>query len=312
MKTFLRALATPSLASILQTIVGTMSVSFALQATALASPHAPTSFNAHPNLAQRAATEAFAWIARHNMTSSEYQATFNDLVGVQGYNLMQVSAYAVGNQARFAAIWNNAPSDYWQARHDQTSQGYQANFNTLVAQGYRLSDVCGYTSGGQERYAAIWRQSAGPAWQARHGQTSGQYQATFDDLVAQGYRPMVVSGYEVGGTTKYASLFEQRANSPAWVARHGLTSAAYQAAFDTYTQQGYKPIHVNGYTVGGQARYAAIWEKSPSAGWVARHGMTSADYQRAFNEYTAQGYALKKVSGYGVGGTAYFAAIWEK
>ena len=73
-----------------------------------------------PNIALQAAREAFTWIARHNMTSSEYQATFNDLVGVQGYNLIQVSGYAVGSQAQFAAIWNSAPTGYWQARQAQT------------------------------------------------------------------------------------------------------------------------------------------------------------------------------------------------
>ncbi|MEH2020860.1 MAG: hypothetical protein V7K74_25635, partial [Nostoc sp.] len=36
---------------------------------------------------------------------------------------------------------------------------------------------------GQNRYAAIWVKSGGPAWQARHGLTSAQYQATFDKLV---------------------------------------------------------------------------------------------------------------------------------
>jgi hypothetical protein len=31
-------------------------------------------------------------------------------------------------------------------------------------------------------------------WQARHGLTSEQYQATFDDLANQGYRLVQVSG----------------------------------------------------------------------------------------------------------------------
>ena len=73
----------------------------------------------------------------------------------------------------------------WEARHGSTSAQYQATFDKLVGQGYRLVDVSGYSVNGQDRYAAIWVKSGGPAWQARHGLTSAQYQATFDKLVGQ-------------------------------------------------------------------------------------------------------------------------------
>jgi len=46
-------------------------------------------------------------------------------------------------------------------------------------------------------YAAIFEQRGGPAWEARHGLTSDQYQQTFNQLVGQGYRLVDVSGYEV-------------------------------------------------------------------------------------------------------------------
>jgi hypothetical protein len=35
----------------------------------------------------------------------------------------------------------------------------------------------------------------GPAWVARHGLTSEQYQQAFDQLTSQGYRLDLVSGY---------------------------------------------------------------------------------------------------------------------
>jgi hypothetical protein len=67
----------------------------------------------------------------------------------------------------------------WQARHGLTSAQYQNVFNELTGQGYRLIDVSGYSVGGQDRYAAIWEKREGPAWQARHGLTSAQYQNVF-------------------------------------------------------------------------------------------------------------------------------------
>ncbi len=62
----------------------------------------------------------------------------------------------------------------------------------------------------------------------------------------------------------------------------------------------------------GDARYAAIWEKKSGPAWVARHRMTFAKFQEKFNELGEKGYRLVHVSGYGVGSTDYYAAIWEK
>jgi CubicO group peptidase (beta-lactamase class C family) len=97
----------------------------------------------------------------------------------------------------------------WQARHGLTSEQYQATFDDLANQGYRLVQISGYSVNNEARYAAIWELSTGPAWQARHGLTSEQYQATFDDLANQGYRLVQVSGYSVDNEARYAAIWEQ-------------------------------------------------------------------------------------------------------
>lgn len=60
---------------------------------------------------------------------------------------------------------------------------------------------------------------------------------------------------------RYAEIFRLVSGAPAWQARHGLTSAQYQAAFDQFVAQGYRLELVNGYSVAGQDRFAAIWTK---------------------------------------------------
>jgi hypothetical protein len=65
----------------------------------------------------------------------------------------------------------------------------------------------GYSDGARDRYAAIFRKIAdAPAWQARHGLTSPQYQAAFDELVGQGFRLDLVSGYSAGGQDRFAAI----------------------------------------------------------------------------------------------------------
>jgi hypothetical protein len=158
--------------------------------------------------------------------------------------------------------------------------------------------VDGYNVSGQDRYAAIWEKTSGPAFMARHGLTSQQYQQEFDKLTGQGFCLSVVSGYAVGGQAHYAAIWEQKP-CPNFVARHGLTSQQYQQEFDNLVgQQGYRLKLVNGYKIGGQAHYAAIWEKTPGPEFVARHGMSSDDYQQQFDTLINQGYRLKLVIGY--------------
>ncbi len=97
-----------------------------------------------------------------------------------------------------------------------------------------------------------------------------------------------------------------------WAARHGLTGAQYQQAFQSYSGKGYRLVSVAGYEQGGSARYAGLWKKQSGPAWAARHGLDPQQYQAAFNDYGAKGYRLTYVNGYAVGGKPYYAAIWEK
>lgn len=59
-------------------------------------------------------------------------------------------------------------------------------------------------------------------------------------------------------------------------------------------------------------RYAAIWEKVAGPAQTTRHGMSHAQFQQVFNELGQQGYRLRRISGYEVGGHDMYAAVWEK
>src|SRR5262249_19986168 len=215
----------------------------------------------------------------------------------QGYRLVEVSGYSVDGKDTYAAIWEKRQGPAWVARHGLTATQYQQEFNKLTGQGYRLIDISGYTVGGQDHYAAIWEKRQGPAWVARHGMTSAQYQQEFNTLTKQGYRLADISGYNFGGKAHYAAIWEKR-QGPPWVARHGMTSAQYQQEFNTLTQQGYRLVSVRGWRAGDTAHYAAIWEKTQGPSWVTRHGMLSDTYQEEFDALLKEGYRLKHVSGY--------------
>lgn len=210
--------------------------------------------------------------------------------------------------ASAAAVPASAP---WVARHGLNSGQYQAEFTRLATEGFRLLSVSGYQQNGKARYAAVWRKAGGAPQLARHGLSAAAYQQAFDANAKAGFRLVYVTGYEVAGQDRYAAIWEKR-GGPALVARHRLTSQQYQAAFDALTKQGYRLLHVSGYTRAGAPRFAAIFEKSGGPEWVSFHRMTPAQYQAAYTKYAKAGFRLRTVSGYSVAGSDRYAALWEK
>lgn len=239
------------------------------------------------------------WQARHGIDAATYQATFDSLVG-QGFRLTNVCGYSEGRDARFNAVWQLRGGGAWQARHNLTSSDYQATFDSLVQQGFRLTNVSGYAINGEARYAAIWEQTGGPDWQARHGMSRVQYQQAFDELAAQGFFPVQVCGYRVNVDVLFAAIWHRHDGVPA-VARHGLTSSAYQNTFNEQASAGMKLTCVSGYSDTGIARYAALWRQDQSGPWMAVHGLDAVGYQQAFDNLAAQGFRPTQVSGYGDG-----------
>jgi CubicO group peptidase (beta-lactamase class C family) len=145
-----------------------------------------------------------------------------------------------------------------------------------------------------------------------HGMSSVTYQTKFDDYSDKGYRLIHVDGYNVNGTTRFAAMWEKKSGG-AWVSFHNMSSSTYRNKFDYYVKtKGYRLIHVDGYTVGNKARFAAIWEKASGPAWRAKHNLTRSKLNSVAQEYGAQGYRLYRLSGYVSGGITKYAAIWHK
>ena len=253
------------------------------------------------------------WIARHGLSAAHYQAAFNDYAGNHGMQLAVVSGYG-GASARYAGLWiKSQQAPVWEARHGLTAAQYQSTFSQLVQQGFQavLVNGCGTPAGA--RLACIFQKGVAGAFEARHGLTAAQYQATFDQLAGQGFVLDWVSGYDDAGTVRFAAIWRKHPGAPAWQARHGLTAAQYQAFFDQMVAQGFKPAVVSGYPEGGQDHYACIFRKlaNPPA-WQARHGLTAAQYQSTFDMLAGQGFRLELVNVLTVGGQDKFAALWTK
>ncbi len=198
----------------------------------------------------------------------------------------------------------------WSSNHDMDGDQYQAEYDSMSTQGWRLRRVSGYSIDGVDYYASIWELSSGPSWFGRHRITGDEYQATFEEYQDQGYRPIDISGYEKNGTDYYAAIFEQSDNGP-WEVHHRIDGDFYQSLVDGIGQNGYRPLHVSGYNVGGVDLYATIWEQSPGPAWASLHRLDRAGYQEQFEILRDQGYRPVDVCGYVMNGGEAYAGIFE-
>lgn len=123
--------------------------------------------------------------------------------------------------------------------------------------------MSGYTVRDEVRYAAIWEKTNdSTAWTARIHLSSAEFLEEFNLRIRQGYRLTDISGYAVGDEDNYAAIWEQK-GGPAWTARYDMTLEVFQSEFDKALAQRYVLKVLNGYTVAGSDRYAAIWEHVP-------------------------------------------------
>jgi hypothetical protein len=174
--------------------------------------------------------------------------------------------------------------------------------------------VDGFSVSGSPRINVIYHNEANPPqWVARHGQTSAQYQNHFDNVVAIGYDLDIVSSYELDGVLRLANLFSRYTNNNAWAARHGLTSAQYQDAFDDLVGKGYSLEYVSVGTIqGGAPRFAARFVKANGQpAFVAFHDVSNV--QAVFDEWIPKGYIPKVIDAYkNVSGNVRWALLFTK
>ncbi|ERF72728.1 hypothetical protein EPUS_04781 [Endocarpon pusillum Z07020] len=200
----------------------------------------------------------------------------------------------------------------WYTYHGLTSQEYQSKHDELVAQSFRPTYISGYTVRNKELYTCVFEKIEGPRWISSHNITGPEYDSEFDKKVNQGYRLVFVNGYAGrDGLDKYSWVWEMR-SSPSWVSYAGIGRTRYEAEYSKRLADGYRLTHLSGFEdyPGGEARFAAIWEKSPGPKSVSKVDMTTTTFERENERLSTSGYSLDVISAYEIKGALQYAAIW--
>jgi CubicO group peptidase (beta-lactamase class C family) len=252
--------------------------------------------------------------AYHNANAAQHQAWVNTLAP-EGYNPISLSVYGDPSNALYAAVWVQGPSPAWLALHNVDGAGYQNWINTQVEpQGYRVAIVSVTGSGNNLVFAALAIKD-GAGWVARHGMTDGDgsdpnsFVSWQNTALGNGMILTSVAIYGSPAARTYAATWETNAGTVQWSWIQNVDQASYQNYFNGFTMIPTRPAYT---AVSSDARYVGLFRNDSIGPWISRHGLSSSQYQAAFDQYVAEGYYPICVQGGGTTANPVFAAIFAQ
>lgn len=258
--------------------------------------------------------------AYHGVTAAQHQTNFNKF-SAQGYRMVSLSVYGDPSDARYAAVWVQRSGPAWVAAHGIDAAGYQAFFNNWTSKGFVpvLISVTGEFN--NAIFAAVLEQGVTGPWLARHGMLSGPAASagTFENLTqTAAHQRLMIRSVAIYGTAtdrRYAAIWHANPIYVKWHVHSADPAVNYQTTFNAETQlpgyalHGYRPAYV---TLSSDQTYCSVFKDDVVGEWVARHGMTSAEYQGEFDKQSKAGFYPICVHGGGSGSGTRYAAIFAK
>lgn len=249
-------------------------------------------------------------LAKHGIPEGKYQQYVSELAE-HGSMPDWINFYSVGDEVFVNVIFRPAKTG-WLARHGLTGAAYQDLYDEHVKKGsYKLKQVDSYVKSGQIRYAVILVKGDGANMPAYHGITVAEHQEKFDALTAQGFVPVNLSVTSIDGQRRYAGFYEKKTVGELTV-KSFLTGEQYQTFVDEQVEAKREVAYLKSYSHNGDIHYSAIFYGNIDRPQVLRHEMSSPGYQREFDKWIDQGYALRMVTAAVRDRNQVFAAVWQK
>ncbi len=192
------------------------------------------------------------WKAHWDLTGDEYHALWETYSG-QNLRPLDVEAYYVDGQQRFAGIWiENREGIGWFSYRNFTPEEYAEHFEEYRDLGYWPVDIEVYDTSAGQRISTVWYDNVdGVGWKQLRNMTREEYQAETDALGAEGYFAI---DYEEYGD-RIAAIWQKPAHTPAVVVRTGRQDVEFANLWRQHRDEGYRPLQVADHG----DRYAGIW-----------------------------------------------------
>lgn len=215
--------------------------------------------------------EHLASSARHDLSGAQF-ASYRAEQAQAGRMPVDVEQYVTDGAVRFAAVWVANPEHLsWTLETDLTGAQYSTAF--AAHQGTQRSLVVdsASTPAGQRYSMVMVGNPGGRAWRERRDLTATDFANWWHRYSDEGYRLVSYDRYATAGGTRYAGIWRQNSDRPAW-SKRSTVDARVQSELDTHNVPGISAAIIQN----GQLRYL--------------RGFGSADL--AANEWLDSGHVL--------------------
>jgi hypothetical protein len=243
---------------------------------------------------------------------TDYQNVYDRLTK-SGYRPVCIDAHELDRSVFFNVIFHPQDGTSWQAWHGMTSADYQARFDGMSREGYRLTNVTSYVSGKTVFYAAIFCKQAGPTMVAYHGATKADHQTQFDKITTEGFRPVNISIVSPDDNPLFTAFYHKE-DVGGFDAPSFATSADYQQAWNVNSKAGRHLTYFSACQHAGGFRISAIFQAlAPGKGSTGgKHNLTGGQMDVELEAEQKAQYLTRAIAGYLNGGVVTYGAAWRR
>jgi CubicO group peptidase (beta-lactamase class C family) len=215
------------------------------------------------------------WWIFDDLTEAQYTAK-RTAAATAGMRQTDIESYELNGVRRYGAVWvENTENLSSAVKHDMT----EAQFTTWIAQqrtaGRLPVAVDEYLEDGAVRYAGIFAQNtAGLAWELRHGLTSDEFGDVFDALSS--YRMIGTDSIRTSAGQRFSGIWVANPSGRASRQLRNMTVDSYLNNLWRYKDEGFRVVAFERYDTASGPRYAAVWRENGSRyDWKLRSQVTA-------------------------------------
>lgn len=187
-----------------------------------------------------------------------------------------------------------------------------AGYYTQMGWAPRTLDV--HRSSGSVRVSGAFARGIAGPFAARGYQTLAAYQASFDELLAQGLVPRQTSVTTApGGEARFSGLFRALVPGETVERRSALDTAGWDDRWNARViGQEWRVDDYNAYAVGGEDRFSALFSSNEGRPFVFYARRTLPELSDLVLDRRAEGFVPVKVNALDKGGSTLYAGMFRK
>ena len=226
----------------------------------------------------------------------------NLLKQITHFTLLFVCLFSVTGRAQWMQ---------WECRSNLSMTDFSDYVAHMKERGYAPVNMSVVSYSNEPRVSSIWQKADISDWACWHGMNQHAFVNKIKEFNQKGLSPIDISVWkENAGELRFAAIW-QRANYDG-IIELDVNEDELDEMINKYSDQGYSPRDINGYSVDNEIMYACVFDKQPKGEVVVSFGNDEPSFQKEFDKNTALGFVPIDVHYFNYRGAVVCSGIWTK